>query len=145
MDSCSTAARWNSSLVRSGGAAVNAGTLAVGTGGTGLALSGDVFVDAVGTLAFDLADDLAYDQSLSGTGAVTKAGPGTVTFGGSSPFTGTVTINGGSLVLADVGGGDLNATDVIVNAGGTFQFRSPPLAIPTCPTRPTSPRTPAGR
>ena len=106
----------------SGGATINAGSLAVGAGGTGLALSGDVFVDAVGTLAFDLADDLAYDQSLSGTGAVTKAGPGTVRFGGSSPFTGTVTINGGSLVLADVGGGDLNATDVIVNAGGTFQF-----------------------
>ncbi len=106
----------------SGGASVNAGSLAVGTGGTGLALAGDVFVDAAGTLAFDLADALAYDQRLTGTGTVTKAGPGTVTFGGSSPFTGTVTINGGTLVLADNGGGDLNATDVIVNAGGTFQF-----------------------
>lgn len=107
----------------SGGAAINAGTLTVGTGGSGLALAGDVFIDAISTLAFDLADELTYNQSLSGTGTITKAGPGMVTFGGSSPFTGTVVINGGSLVLADNGGGgDLNAADVIVNAGGTFQF-----------------------
>ncbi len=105
-----------------GGAAVNAGTLAVGTGGTGLALAGDVFVDAAGILAFDLADALAYDQSLSGTGGITKAGPGTVTFGGSSPFTGTITVNGGSFVITDTGGGDLNAAEIVANDGGTFQF-----------------------
>ncbi|MFM1903652.1 MAG: hypothetical protein RLZZ440_1552, partial [Planctomycetota bacterium] len=106
-----------------GGAAVNAGTLAIGLGGTGLELVGDILVDAAGSLAFNHADGLTYAESLSGTGGITKNGPGTLTLTGSSPFTGTLTIDGGAVILDDNGGGgDLNATDVIVNAGGTFQF-----------------------
>ena len=105
-----------------GGAAVNAGQLSIGAGGTGLALAGDVLVDAAGTLAFDIGDDLTYAESLSGSGAATKTGAGTLTLTGSSPFNGTLTIDGGTVVLADNGGGDLDASSVIVNNGGTFQF-----------------------
>ncbi len=105
-----------------GGAAVNAGTLAIGLGGTGLELVGDILVDAAGSLAFNHADDLTYAESLTGTGGITKAGPGTLTLTGSSPFSGSLTIDGGTVILADAGGGDLSASSVLVNNGGTFQF-----------------------
>lgn len=105
------------------GAAVNAGTLALGTGGTIGTPAGNVAVSAGATLRLNHANDLTYAGVLSGTGSVVKSGTGTLTLGANSnPFTGTVTINGGSLVLRDVTGGDISPSLITVNDGGTFQF-----------------------
>ena len=118
----------------SGGATVTTGTLAIGAGGSGSALAGAVSVAAGGTLAFDVTDNVTYTDALSGDGAVTKAGPGRVIFTGISPFTGSLTINGGTFMLDDQSvGGDLNATSIVVNNGGTFQFGNNTAGNPDLP------------
>lgn len=118
-----------------GGAAISAGTLAVGTGGSGAGLAGPVSVAGGGVLAFDVADDLTYRDALSGAGLVTKTGTGRVIFTGASPFTGSLVINGGTFVVDDQSvGGDLDATSVVVNSGGTFQFGNNTAGNPDLPT-----------
>ena len=116
----------------SGGAMVTTGTLALGSNS---GLAGAVSVAAGGLLAFDVTGDLTYADALSGDGAVTKTGPGRVVFTGISPFTGSLTINGGTFVLDDQSvGGDLNATSIVVNDGGTFQFGNNTAGNPDLPT-----------
>lgn len=105
------------------GAAVNAGTLALGSGGSIGTPGGNVAIAAGATLAFNHSNDLTYAGVLSGVGAVVKSGIGTLTLGADNdPFTGTMTVNGGSLVLRDVTAGDISPTLITVNNGGTFQF-----------------------
>jgi len=116
-----------------GGATVTTGTLAIGGSGSGLA--GAVSVAAGGSLAFDVTDTVTYADALSGDGAVTKAGTGRVVFTGISPFTGSLTINGGTFAVEDQSvGGDINAASIVVNNGGTFQFGNNTAGNPDLPT-----------
>jgi len=66
---------------------------------------------------------------VTGAGILNKTGTGNLTlYGNSNGFTGTVNIDGGRIILTDtVGspfgvGGDLSASIVNVNNGGSFQF-----------------------
>lgn len=53
----------------------------------------------------------------------TKTGTGTLTLTANNPFFGTFTVNSGAVLLDDFGlGGDLSASQIIVNNGGTFTF-----------------------
>lgn len=57
----------------------------------------------------------------TGTGSVIKDGAGRLTFGGSNTYTGTTTVNAGTLEVR--GGSALSDTaQVIVNAGGTLRL-----------------------
>jgi len=75
----------------SGGTTVNAGTLA----GTTTSLQGNIANNAAVT--FDQATDGTYVGVLSGTGSVTKAGVGTLTLSGANTYSGTTTVNAGTL------------------------------------------------
>lgn len=67
-----------------------------------------------------------YDGSISGTGGVVKIGTGTQTLNGLSTFTGSLTINGGSISVSDVTdsgvSGPLGAGNAIVLGGGALSF-----------------------
>jgi|GEM_PF-824366 len=71
----------------------------------------------------------ALDQNLRGTlsgdGSIVKDGTGTLELGGSNPFTGTVTVNGGSLYAKPGNGAADRAlshvSGITVNDGGTLR------------------------
>jgi autotransporter-associated beta strand protein len=55
-------------------------------------------------------------DSAGATGAITKAGAGTLTLAGANTYTGATTVSGGTLALT----GSLASTDVRIGAGGTL-------------------------
>ncbi|MBE0621831.1 MAG: autotransporter-associated beta strand repeat-containing protein [Burkholderiales bacterium] len=75
----------------SGGTTVSAGTLA----GTTTSLQGAIINNA--TVNFDQTTDGSYAGIMSGTGALTKAGTGTVTLSGANSYAGGTTVSAGTL------------------------------------------------
>jgi autotransporter-associated beta strand protein len=55
-------------------------------------------------------------DSAGASGAITKAGAGTLTLAGANTYTGTTTVSGGTLELT----GSLASTDIRIGAGGTL-------------------------
>ena len=83
-----------------GGTLIAGGILQLGTGGTAGMISGNV-VDN-GILAFNRSDaSVTFAGLISGTGAVTKSGSGTVVLSAANTFTGATTVSTGSLTLAN--------------------------------------------
>lgn len=82
---------------------VNGGILQVGAGGTtGQLGTGNVTVNAAGTLAFNRSDAVPFGTMLSGAGTLAQSGSGTLTISNvSSNLTGAVNVNTGTLVLPD--------------------------------------------
>jgi len=119
----------------SGGTTISDGVLQVGAGGTTGSIAGDVVNNA--TLVFNRSDATTFSGSISGTGAVTKQGGGTLTLDGNNSYTGgtmiiagTVTISAGGsishdsagLVIGQVSGetGTLNVAGGIVTNGASI-------------------------
>ena len=102
------------------------GTLRIGLGGT----SGELLTDLAnnGTLVFDRSDDSSYFGILSGTGAVTKLGGGTLTLTGQNTATGLTTISAGTLQIGDgtvdgaIAGHALNNASLTFNTLGTETY-----------------------
>ena len=95
------------------------GTLQIGVGGT----TGVLDVSALtnnGTLVFNRSDNSTYSGIISGTGAVTKQGAGTLTLGGNNSYTGLTTISGG--VLAISGTGSIGTGGLNLGHGGVFDL-----------------------
>ncbi|KQY35455.1 hypothetical protein ASD38_02545 [Caulobacter sp. Root487D2Y] len=97
-----------------GGTLISAGTLQIGNGGTGGAITGEVVDD--GTLAFNRSDDVTFTGAISGAGALRQEGGGTLTLSGAMRYTGPTTIVRGRLEAA----GSLGATAVTVVSGATL-------------------------
>ena len=86
------------------------GTLQIGTGGAGGVLGVSTLTNN-GTLIFKRADASTYSGIISGTGAVTKQGGGTLTLSGNNSYTGGTTISAGTVALSgtgSIGTGGLN-------------------------------------
>jgi T5SS/PEP-CTERM-associated repeat protein/autotransporter-associated beta strand protein len=102
------------------------GTLRIGLGGTTGELLTDLAVN--GTLVFDRSDDSSYFGVLSGTGAVTKLGAGTLTLTGQNTATGLTTITSGTLQIGDgtvdgaIAGNALNNATLAFNTLGTTTY-----------------------
>jgi autotransporter-associated beta strand protein/T5SS/PEP-CTERM-associated repeat protein len=91
------------------------GTLQIGAGGD----SGNLSVGNLsnnGTLAFNRRTNSTYSDIISGTGAVTKSGNGTLTLNGANTYTGTTTISAGTLQIG-AGGTTGSLTSDITNSG----------------------------
>jgi fibronectin-binding autotransporter adhesin len=98
---------------------IAAGTLHVGDGGTQGAIAGDVVDHAA--LVLDRSDNVTYGATLSGEGAFSKLGGGTLHLtGNSSAFTGTAKIAAGALQLDGSLGGALSmASGTLLTGTGT--------------------------
>ncbi len=86
-----------------------------------LALSGSLTVDAdpaAGVAASSVGATLS--GRLSGSGPLTKTGPGTLILEGSDSYTGGTIVSGGT--LSTTNGGIPEGTSLIVGAGGPFTF-----------------------
>lgn len=98
---------------------INAGTLTVGAGATGV-IAGTQNIENDGTLAFNQNVAQAVSGVISGTGALTKTGTGTLTLSGANTYGGATTINGGTVTLS--GGADrlpATTTVTLANAANT--------------------------
>ncbi len=77
---------------------ITGGTLQVGIGGTSGSLgTGDVVNNA--TLVFNRSDNHSVSNTISGTGGLTKRGPGVTTLTGNNTYTGATTVAAGQLTV----------------------------------------------
>ena len=95
-----------------GGTLIIDGTLQIGSGGTSGSLAGAI--DNDGTLIFNRSDDITQSAVISGTGAVTKQGAGTLTMSAVNTFSGATTISAGELVVNGT-----NASSAVTVASST--------------------------
>ncbi|WP_454918250.1 autotransporter-associated beta strand repeat-containing protein [Xanthobacter sediminis] len=87
--------------IYTGGTRITQGTLQIGNGGTSGAILGDVLNN--GVLAFNRSDDTTYSGVVSGTGALAKAGAGTLTLTGANTYGGGTTVSGGTVRVYGAG------------------------------------------
>ena len=87
-----------------GATTISSGTLQLGDGTTNGALAANAAITAIGALVYNVASSTTQIAaiSLSGGGAVTKSGAGTLVFIGQSSFSGAVTIDAGTLQIGGV-------------------------------------------
>jgi autotransporter-associated beta strand protein len=105
-----------------GGSISGTGGVLTKAGNNNLTLTGAYGLDGELNVAGGVVTATA--AMVAGGYTVTKTGPGQLTLlGASTGFTGTLNVNGGTVLLDDLGGsGDLNAGSIVVNSGGTFVF-----------------------
>ncbi|QDU80440.1 Extracellular serine protease precursor [Polystyrenella longa] len=96
----------------SGGTTVTAGKLQ----GTTSGLQGDIANNS--QVEFNQSTDGTYSGVMSGTGSLSKMGSGTVTLSGNNTYTGTTSINNGTLAIST--NDNLGSGNVIFN-GGTLK------------------------
>lgn len=81
-----------------------------------------------GSFGADATMTLTIGSNISGSGALTKVGSGTVVLAGVNAYTGLTTVNAGTLELARLGGnaiagdGVAGTNDLQVNTGGTLRL-----------------------
>jgi autotransporter-associated beta strand protein len=101
----------------SGGTTVAAlGVVQLGNGGAGGTL-GSGPVTNNGTLAFNRSDNFTFANVVSGPGRLVQNGSGTATVSGANTFTGSTTVNAGTLLV----NGSIGGSAVTVNGGGTLR------------------------
>jgi autotransporter-associated beta strand protein len=107
-----------------GSITINAGTVAVGLGGTAGTLGvGPVTVN--GTLSFNRSDDLTVTNNISGAGVIEKHGGGVLTLAGNNSFTGSITILAGTLRPASSAAmGDTNSGSITIGPETTLDLNS---------------------
>ncbi|MCX6953577.1 MAG: autotransporter-associated beta strand repeat-containing protein, partial [Verrucomicrobia bacterium] len=99
-----------------GGTTISSGTLAIGSGGTGGLIIGNVTNNA--TLAVNRSDAVSFGGIISGTGNLLKQGAGTLTLTGTNTYSGTTRIAGGTVSISSAA--NLGSSDVVFE-GGTLR------------------------
>jgi autotransporter-associated beta strand protein len=94
-----------------GGTTINAGTLQLGNGGTSGSILGDVLNN--GIFAINRSDIFSFGGVISGFGAFQQIGPGATILAGNNTYTGSTTVNAGTLVV----NGSIANSAVTVNTG----------------------------
>ena len=98
---------------------ISVGTLQIGSGSTTGSIAGNVVNNS--SLIFNRSDTSTYSGMISGTGAVSKQGAGTLTLSGNNSYTGGTNLSAG--VLA-VGGTSALGTGPLALNGGTLRAAS---------------------
>ena len=115
-----------SDLIYGGGTTILQGTLQLGNGGASGSIQG--YVVNNGTLAFNRTGTVTFEGDISGTGALTQMGPGTLVLTGENSYTGNTTIAAGTLQVGDGGtqgslqGNVVNNGALVFNRSGTVTF-----------------------
>jgi len=104
------------------------GLLKTGTGSTASTISGGAGITTGGSTELVIRTDLSTDTLTinsnilaSSTGGLTKAGAGVLVLGGSNSYSGTTTLNGGT--LRALGTRALSTSNIVLN-GGTLDLRA---------------------
>lgn len=92
------------------------GTLQIGTGGTAGHLAGALRAD--GTVIFNRSDDYVYAGAFSGAGSLIKRGAGLLTLDGVYTFSGTTTIEAGTIKITQLDAGG----SLVVGSGSTVDL-----------------------
>ena len=123
-----------------GGTLVSAGTLQVGNGGTSGAI-GPGGVANYGSLVFNLANSYTPGGVISGPGDLFQNGQGTVILTSPETYTGTTTINSGTLQVDN--GGNMGSSLPVRILWTTAYWRSvartprPTIPVPSAATAPS--------
>jgi T5SS/PEP-CTERM-associated repeat protein/autotransporter-associated beta strand protein len=102
----------------SAGTTISAGTLQIGDGGTTGSIVGNITNNAA--LVFNRSDDQVFGGDISGSGAMTKLGAGTLTLTGASTHSGGTTISAGTLQIGTGGTSGSLVGNVTNNAALVF-------------------------
>ena len=110
-----------------GGTAINAGVLQVGTGGTTGSL-GAGSVNNSASLVFNRSDAFTVANVISGSGSLTKSGGGTLTLTSANTYTGATVLGAGTLTLSNVSA--LSGTSgVSMSSGTTIKVNAPSVSL----------------
>ncbi|BDV36763.1 hypothetical protein DSM21852_00160 [Methylocystis bryophila] len=101
-----------------GGTTISSGILQIGNGGTTGSIAGDVTNN--GTLAFHRSDSVTFGGVISGAGALSQLGSGTLILTAANSYTGGTTISSGTLQIGD--GGTTGSIAGNVTNNGTLAF-----------------------
>lgn len=94
----------NANSAIAGGLAINGGTAQIGNNDTNGALpAGTVTINDGGSLVFNRTDNITVSAPITGTGALTQSGSGTLTLSGANSYMGNTTIGHGTLALSGAG------------------------------------------
>jgi fibronectin-binding autotransporter adhesin len=104
-----TGANTNSGLTT-----ISAGTLVLGGGGTSGSILGNVVNN--GSFAVNRSDAYTFSGAISGSGSFVQMGTGTTILSANSTYTGTTTVNAGTLIV----NGSIANSAVTVNSGATL-------------------------
>lgn len=106
-----------------GATVINAGTLQLGDGTGGndgsLATSG---ITNDGTLAYNLDGNQTAGYAISGSGALTKTGAGTLTLTAANSYSGGTSVNGGILQAGNASAFGDSGSTITVNSGGALDI-----------------------
>jgi fibronectin-binding autotransporter adhesin len=83
----------------SGTTTINGGTLRLGSGGTAGSIASTAAIVNNGILATNRSDALTIGAVISGNGGLQQIGTGTTTLSAANTYTGTTTVNAGSLLV----------------------------------------------
>jgi autotransporter-associated beta strand protein len=97
----------------SGGTRVSNAVLHIGNGGTDGSITGDIVND--GEVIFNRSDTVVFNGAISGTGFLTKDGPGTLTLNGTNTYAGATYVDDGMLV-----GNIANNTDLTIGLSASY-------------------------
>jgi len=103
-----------------GGTTISAGTLQIGDGGTSGSIAGNITDNAA--LVFNRSDTVTYGGSISGSGSLTQAGPGTLVLTGNSALGGSTTVAAGTLMIA--AGSTLSTSAVLAPGNGSATLQN---------------------
>ena len=110
-----------------GGTTISAGTLQVGDGGSSGSLTGDVRNES--RLVFTRSDAVTFAGMISGSGDVVHGGSGTTILTGANSYTGTTTIERGTIQIGNGGTTGQLGSGALVNNGTLAFNRSDTLTI----------------
>ncbi len=99
---------------------ISGGELRIGDGGTTGSLASAAIVNHA-TLSFNRSDALTYAGVISGTGALSKLGAGTLTLSGANTYTGNTTLSAGTLQLGAAGALPAS-TRLVLSTGATLDL-----------------------
>ena len=103
-----------------GGTLIGGGTLSIGSGGTTGSLTGPITNNA--TLLFNRSDNLTQASVISGSGALNKAGAGTLTLSQANTYTGATTISNGAIRVSDASALGTAAAGTTVVSGAALEL-----------------------
>ncbi|MCI5053551.1 MAG: autotransporter-associated beta strand repeat-containing protein [Pelagibacteraceae bacterium] len=88
---------------------------------TGKLAGASNFTQTAGSLEVNATGDSSYSGVMSGSGSFTKSGSGALTLSGTNSYTGSTSINAGTLKITDAAGLGTTASGTTVASGATLE------------------------